>query len=115
LKSLLPALTPLLTDGWMFIAMAYPPLLILPNSRPWVGRISALRPTFFVVRAHRRTLHAQVLDLPHAVLLHVVVVIARGQPFRLVAFAHRERDEEVPHCVRTLAVHVDDRVHHHVL
>src|SRR5215813_13193980 len=28
LKSLVPAFTPLLTDGWMFIAMAFPPRVV---------------------------------------------------------------------------------------
>ena len=51
------------------------------------------------------------------VLLTIMTIplIATGAALGLIAFIERERAEEVPGAVRMFAIHLDDRVHHHVL
>src|SRR5579872_4935973 len=55
------------------------------------------------------------LELPLAVDFHVVLFVARRQPYRIVALAHREGSEEIPLSLGAIAAHLDDWIHHVVL
>src|SRR5579872_3294499 len=73
-----------------------------------------LGPALFVWRGHPAD-RAQMLELPLPVDLHVVLFITRREPYCVVALTHRERPEEIPLPLRTVAIHFDDRVHHVML
>src|SRR5579862_3594953 len=54
-------------------------------------------------------------ELPLAVELDVVLLIACAEPHRAIPVTHRERSEEIPDAGRAIAADVDDRIHHVML
>src|SRR5262249_28091330 len=58
---------------------------------------------------------AQMLELPFAVDLYVIVFIAGCQPIGAVTLAKSERSHEIPARLCPIAVNFNDRVHHIVL
>lgn len=79
------------------------------------GSLLRRSPALFVVCAHGRTLHAQVLNLPRPIQLHIVFVVSSRLPFCLVAFVEGKGSEEVPGGFGAVAIDIDDGVHRHVL
>src|SRR5919109_2467491 len=71
-------------------------------------------PAFFIGRAHP-AVHAQMLVLPFAVHLDIVILVTHGSPPRLVVLANGKETKTIPGAFRAVPLDLDDRIHHHVV
>src|SRR5262249_51303836 len=71
-------------------------------------------PAFFIGGVHP-AMHAQMLILPYAVHLDVVILVMHGEPPRLVVLAEGEETKTIPYALCPVPCDLDERIHHHVV